>query len=354
MRIQGSPKGDPMLRPLSCLVGAVILAQDPPPSPWVPQGEVTLRWDRIGEPDPSKTLVVRQGIRLRLGWEVEEGAWSARAGLWAALGSDGNRLNIPRYDQQPSNGLRLDSGWVQVQSTGNAAFASLRLGHQENPLLAQESLWDKDLRVTGASGRLAWRSEHIPELGIRAVAGRVRTLLDGRVTLAAVQAVFRIDTGPLSWAFHGDRWDLRFDPSLNREVAVPGLGDRTRQRLAQDVVGASVVWHTTLPVELKTLRHRDPVSHEDGAETQVWFGSRTRSWWPQVGYIWQRFDRRGTFYPVNGDDWWFMWNARGPRYEVALPLPGQWLVVASYIRHRSYNPKYPLVDRGLLQVVKKF
>lgn len=320
---------------------------------WQPAWELTLRRDRIGEPEEDYTLVTRESARLRLRWARDAGEWSWALGSWSALGSDGNRFNIGRYDQQPSNGHRLDAAWIQWARTRERGFMEVRLGHQENPLLSQESLWDKDLRVTGLGLRAAWRGEGIPELGLRAVGGRVRTLLDGNVTLTAAQGVLRFEFGPVDATLHAGRWILRFDPSTDRERFVPGLDPAARQELRQDVAGAGLVWHAALPLEVKAIRHRDPVSGEDGAEFQAWIGSRSRTWWPQVGYVWQRFDRMGTLYPVNGDDWWFMWNARGPRWEVALPLPHHWLLVATYLQHRWYRNGH-LVDRSLIQLVKRF
>ena len=328
--------------------------KETPANPWLPAWELTLRADRIDEPAMRMRLVERESARIRLKWTWEAGPWSGSLGTWSALGSDSNSLNIWRYDQQPSDGTRLDAAWIQARGATEAGFLELRLGHQENPLLAQESLWDKDLRVTGASLRAGFRSETIQELGFRGVAGRVRTLPDGKVMLAAAQVVARFDTGPVSWTAHAGHWELRWDASDHRERALPDGVARARQKLSQDVAGVGATLHVAVPLEVKTIRHRDPVSRDDGAEFQVWIGSRNRPWWPQAGYVWQRFEPRGTFHPVNGDDWWFMTNARGPRYEVALPLPRKWLIVATYLQHHSYMAwSYP-VDRRLLQVIKRF
>lgn len=348
------------MRVAAALIVALPLAaqdvyfKEAPANPWLPAWELTLRADRIDEPAMHRRLVERESARLRLKWTWEAGPWSGTLGTWSALGSDSNALNIWRYDQQPSDGTRLDAAWVQVRGANEAGLVELRLGHQENPLLTQESLWDKDLRVTGASLRAAFRNETFQELGIRGVAGRVRTLPDGNVMLAAAQLVARFDTGPVSWTAHAGRWMLRWDASDHRELELPGGVVRTRQELSQDVLGAGATWHMIVPLEVKAIHHRDPESREKGAEFQAWIGSRNRPWWPQIGYVWQRFEPRGTFHAVNGDDWWFMTNARGPRYEVALPLPGKWMLVATYLRHQSYRAwSYP-VDRRLLQVVKRF
>ncbi len=348
-----------MRRAAALILALPLAAQDAyfkeaPVNPWLPAWELTLRADRIDEPAMQLRLVDRSSARLRLKWTWEDGPWSGSLGTWSALGSDSNTLNIWRYDQQPSDGARLDAAWVQVRGASEAGFVEFRLGHQENPLLTQESLWDKDLRVTGASLRATYRNESIQELGLRAVAGRVRTLPDGNVVLAAAQAVLRFDTGPISWTAHGGRWMLRWDGSDHREMEPRGGVVRARQELSQDVLGAGATWHLTVPVEVKAIRHRDPESRDEGAEFQAWIGSRNRPWWPQIGYIWQRYESRGTLYPVNGDDWWFMNNARGPRYEAALALPGKWLVVASYIRHQSYQAWTYRTDRRLLQVIKRF
>lgn len=335
------------------LTGQDTYFKEPVASPWLPAWELTLRGDRIDLPEEGRRLLERSSARLRLKWTWEEGPWSAALGSWSALGSDPNRLNVERYDQQPSNGTRLDAAWVQVRGASDLGFLELRLGHQENPLLSQESLWDKDLRLNGAALRAAFRGESLQELGIRATVGRVATLQDGNVVLAAAQAVVRVDTGPLSWTAHAGRWRLTWDATAHRERGLPGSTD-VRPELTQDVLGAAVTWHGTLPVELKAIRHRDPDTKQDGEEFQAWIGGRGRPWWPQLGYVWQRFEARGTFTPVNGDDWWFIANARGPRYEAALPLPRKWLLVATYVRHRSFMPwTYP-VDRRLLQLIKRF
>lgn len=339
--------------PLS-LAAQDVYFKETPANPWVPAWELTLRADRIGWPEEGKSLVERESARLRLKWVWEGGPWSGSLATWAAVGSDGNQFNTLRYDQQPSNGARLDAAWIQVRGASDRGFVELRLGHQENPLLTQESLWDKDLRITGASLRAAFRNETIQELGLRVSAGRVRTLVDGNVALAAAQAVAQFDTGPVTWTAHGGRWVLRWDTSDHRERKLPGALTGTRQELIQDVVGAGATWHMTVPLELKAIRHRDPEYRDEGAEFQAWLGGRKRPWWPQVGYIWQRYEARGTLFPVNGDDWWFIANARGPRYELALPLPGKWLIVATYVRQRSYAAWTYLVDRRLLQVIKRF
>lgn len=324
------------------------------PKPWVPAWELSLRADQVKGVGDEAVLLNRSLARLRLRWDFVQGVWSGALGTWAGVGSDGNRFNIPRYDQQPSNGVRLDSAWIQLGLRSEAGFAELRLGHQENPLLTQESLWDKDLRITGASARLAWRSERVNELGLRAVVGRVRTVPDGRVMLQGVQALAAFGTGELDWVFHASRWTIGFDPSTARESAYPGLVKDARQELSLEAYGAGLTWHARLPVELKAYQHRDPITGEDGGEVQAWLGSRNRVWWPQFGWIYQRFDRRGTFHPLNGDDWWFMWNARGPRYEMALPLPRRWLLIATVLRHNPYEgPAYP-IERRMLQLVKRF
>lgn len=324
-------------------------------SPWAPAWELTLRGDRIDWLGPGAHQEQRGSARLRLRWEWESGAWSGALGSWAAVGTDSNDRNQDWYDHQPSNGARLDAAWIQFAARGPSGFFELKAGHQENPLLAQESFWDRDLRLTGASLRLAWRSEHVPELGLRLAGGRVRTLIDGDVALAAAQLVARLETGPLAWTAHAGRWSLRWDASAHRErpLGYVYYGNE-RQKLDLDVAGLGVAWHGLLPVELKGVVHRDPDSRQDGAEFQAWIGSRSRRWWPQVGYVWQRFEARGTLPPVNGDDWWFVADARGPRWEAALALPGRWLLVATYVRHARYAAYTYPVDRRLLQAIKRF
>ncbi len=144
------------------LTGQDTYFKEPVASPWLPAWELTLRGDRIDDPEEGRRIVERGSARLRLLWSWEQGAWSGALSSWSALGTDGNRFNADRYDQQPSNGTRLDAAWIQVRGASDSGFLELRLGHQENPLLSQESLWDKDLRLSGATLRAAYRGTGRP------------------------------------------------------------------------------------------------------------------------------------------------------------------------------------------------
>jgi len=341
------------------LVSFPLLAQEAPffqeeaPKPWLPAWELTLRADRTSIRFPSAWDIDRSWARLRLRWTFEGEAWAAGLGTRSSVGSDGNRFNTPRYDQQPSNGTQWDQAWFSLHVQSPHSFGELKLGLQENALISQESLWDQDLRLNGASLRAALRNDQVQEFGLRATAGRVRTLPGGRVDLVAAQVVMRLDTGPFSWLAHGGRWRLDFDASDEREHPVPGVASNLRQRLTLDAVGGAWTWHAQFPVELRVIHQKNPDTRESGAEYQAWLGSRNHVWWPQLGYVWQRYDHTGTLYPVGGDDWWFMWNARGPRYEAALPLPGKWLLSATYLRHQWYGHPLP-VERRFISLRKRF
>lgn len=322
-------------------------------SAWLPSWELTLRADRTSIRFPSAWDIDRSWARLRLRWTHEGERWSVGLGTRSSVGTDGNRFNTVRYDQQPSNGTQLDQAWLSLQGQGQHSFGELKVGLQENPLLSQESIWDPDLRLKGISLRAALRNDHVQEFGLRATLGRVRTLPGGRVDLAAAQMVLKLDTGPFSWLAHGGRWRLDFDASDHRERAVPGVSPELRQRLTLDTLGGAWIWNAAFPVELRAIHQKNPDTHESGGEYQAWLGSRNKVWWPQFGYIWQRYDHTGTLYPVGGDDWWFMWNARGPRYEAALPLPGTWLLTATYLRHQWYGHPLP-VERRFVSLRKRF
>ncbi|HBN08885.1 MAG TPA: hypothetical protein DD435_09635 [Cyanobacteria bacterium UBA8530] len=322
------------------------------PSLWKPAWELTLRGDRTGGLGDEDFQ--RVGARLRLRWRWDLGPLETTLATRHAVGSDGNARNFDRYDNLPSNESRLDLAQIAWRPTAPKTFLEVRIGLQETGLLSQESYWDRDLRVLGGGVRAAYRDgKHVQELGLRGVAGRVRTVQGGRIDVAALQAVLKLDTGAFSWTAHAGRWHLKWDPSEYRLRALPGANPTVRQHSKLDVAGVGVLWNSLLPLEFKAVRHRNPDTREDGAETQFWVGSRNRAWWPQVGYIWQRFEKTGTHFPVNGDDWWYYWNARGPRYELALPLPGNWLVSAVYLRHFRYGAD-EAVTRRLLILTKRF
>lgn len=352
-----------LLRCLSLLFTTGLMAQSPEYFPeeatewWRPQWEVRLRAERIStvSSEADGLDLRREGAQLRLRWE---GGWDhlqIRLGTRSAFGSDGNVFNIWRYDQLPSNGTRLDLARIDLMAASEKAFGEFRVGFQENPLISSESLWDPDLRFLGASARAGLRAPLglVQEAGLRFAAGRVRTLQGGDVDLAAGQAVLKLDTGPLSWTAHGGRWVLRWRAGYGRLHAIPGREARDLQRLALDAYGLAVSWNAILPVEVRTISHRNSDTHEHGSQFQVLAGSIERPFRPRFSYTWQTLSRADSLYPVNGDQWWFFRNARGGRYEVALPLPRQWLFSAVFLRQQTYGGEYP-VARRMVTLTKRF
>lgn len=344
---------------LSMLISP-LLAQEGPPfpeearNPWVPAWEWTLKGDRVNGLQGDTGDFQRILSFLRLRWTWESGPFDATLGTRHALGSDGNQFNVDRYDQQVSNGSRLDLAQIRWRANGPRAFGEVRAGLQEAGLVSHESFWDKDLRVAGLGFRLAFRGEeHLQEAGLRGVVGRVPTLVGGKVDLVALQAVAKFDTGAWSWTFHAGRWELHWDPTDYREHPLPGLPTNARQRLVLDAAGGGLLWNGPLPIEVRSVFQRNPDTSDRGTETQIKLGSRARAWWPQAGFTWQRFERTGTLYPVNGDEWWWIANARGPRYELGLALPAHWFLSATYIRHRWY-PGEQLVERRFIVLTKQF
>lgn len=347
-------------RVLALLACLPLAAQSPAyfpedsPNPWLPAWELNLRHDRVEGLTGDEADFQRTRARLRLRWAWNLGPFEATVGSWHSLGGDSKGLDIERYENQPSAGSRVDVAQLKWSGAGTAWFGDLTAGQQESPLISQESWWDRDLRVIGLGFRAGYKGEDLlQELGLRGIAGRVPTLLGGKVDLAGLQGVLAFDTGPLSWTFHAAHLQLRWEPSEYREHPLPGQDPRARQKLNLDAGGVAVIWNAAVPVEIRGIDQRNPDTGDDGQEAQVWFGSRRRVWWPQFGYVWQRFGRTGTFFPVNGDDWWWISNARGPRYELALPLPAKWLVTATHIRHRWY-PGEQLVVRWNLGISKRF
>lgn len=333
--------------------------EPPPREPawWVPRTELRLRLDRITEADQGG--VERVSSQLRVRWEGQgAGGWEPftyAGGFRSALGSDGNRLNLRRWDQQPSNGTQLDVARIGIAGRSERTFGEAHLGFQENRLIAPEALWDRDLRFLGLGLRAGLRDREgwIPELGLRMAAGRVRTLQGGNLDLAAGQIVLKLETGPVSWTAHGGRWEITWDRGFARTRPVPGHAAEPRQRLQLDAYGASATWNAGLPVEVRAFGQRNRETGEPGAETQFLVGSLERPFWPRLSVTWQRLSRTGTLYPVNGDQWWFYWNARGPRYEIALPLRDRWFVALVFLRHQDYGEPYS-AERRMVTVTKRF
>lgn len=320
--------------------------------PWLPQAEWVVRGDRLEDPEDGFR---RASVQLRLRWSLDLDGLHLEAGSRSALGSDGNRLNPPRWDQQPSNGTQLDVARGEFTWVSERAFATASLGFQQNHLLASEAIWDRDLRLLGAGGRLGFRSGGglVQEAGIRGVAGRVRTILGGRVDLAAAQAVLKLDTGAWSWTAHLGRWVLDWDPGVERLRRLPGHDPLARQEMTLDAAGAAVTWHARLPVELHWFGTRNPATDDSSEEVQAVIGSRARRYWPQLILTWQRLSATGVLYPVNGDEWWFYRRARGPRVDLALPLPGRWVASLTLLRQTADGETYA-VRRQMVVLTRRF
>ena len=119
------------------------------------------------------------------------------------------------------------------------------------------------------------------------------------------------------------------------------------------VAGAAGTWHSAFPLEALWFTSRNLDSRETSEEFQLLAGSRERIYWPQVAFIWQRLSSTGTLYPVNGDGWWYYRKARGPRVDVSLPLPGNWVATVVVLRQRFDGAKYD-VTRTMLVLTKRF
>jgi hypothetical protein len=325
------------------------------PQPWLPAWELTLRGDQLSNPVETSDDFRRADLQLRLRWSWDVDALHLMAGTRSAVGSDGNRLNAARWDQQPTNGTQLDMAHGGLAWSRERAFGALSLGLQENGLLVSQALWDRDLRFLGVAGSMGLQGKDgiLQEAGLRAEAGRVRNILGGRMDLAAGQAVLKVDTGAWSWAAHAGRWKLSWDAGGERRFRLPGHSPLDRQVLVLDAGGASVKWNSVLPLEARWFQSSNRDTRDTSEEVQVTAGSRERTYWPLVSFTWQRLSSTGTLYPVNGDEWWFYRSARGPRLETALPLPGQWLASFIYLRQRADGDAY-WITRRMLVLVKRF
>lgn len=317
---------------------------------WQPQGQLLLVAERIpAVPDPAGSAVRRVRSQLHLGWREAWGSVEGELAIRSALGSDGNAMNVFRYDHQPSNGSWLQRASLRFQAARPGGFGELVVGLQGNPLLSQESLWDHDLAVTGVGFRTAFRNEErdLQEAGLRGVAGRVRTFPNAAADLAALQGVLRVGAGGLDWTAHLSRWELRWDRGVHRFGAVPGREGEARQVQKLDAVGAAVERPGDWPWEMRGIQHRDPESGETGGEIQVWLGPRLRRWRPRLGLILQRFALSGTFMPLNGDEWWFTRGARGPRLILTLPMPGKVLLTLSHLEQTRDDLDFPVKRTAL-------
>ena len=277
------------------------------------------------------------------------------AGIRSALGSDGNQFNALRWDQQPSNGTQVDLAHADFSWVTENTFGGLCLGIQENGLLVSQALWDRNLRLLGVEGIAGVRDAAglVQEASLRGVTGRVRTILGGQVDVAAGQAVLKLDTGPWSWTAHAGRWDLSWDPGPVRLRPLPGHDVLGRQRMVLDAGGASGKWNTTFPLEARWFEARNRETGETSEEVQATAGSRERIYWPQLSFTWQRLSSTGTLCPVNGDEWWFYRGARGPRFDLSLPLRHRWVATFTFLRQRADGENYQ-ITRKMLTLVKRF
>ena len=348
---------------LSC---GSMLAQDsyfkePDRQWWLPSWELDVWHDDIDR-GPSRPVILRDRSRLRLRWQIgEDDSWiQFRAGSAHYVGSDGNRLNLARFDNEPSNGTLLDLAEFRIQGLGAKGVGELHVGLVENALISTESLWDPDLRVIGGSGRAFFRSPEglFDEIGIRATVGDARLMEGGRVEILAVQGVAKFNTGQVSWTFFGGPWNLKArEQDLARFHRQNPLTDPEYYNVATDfpltTYGAAISSSTVFPFEIKAQRHTNRNTKEEGGELQVFLGSRTRKWRPQIGWVRQIMGLTSQLASINGDIWWFHANADGYRYLAALPLPKKWLVQYSYIDQRLRGAK-DSVKMQRVDVIKRF
>jgi hypothetical protein len=351
----------PMRRWTLALVATVAFGQEAVPfleertNPWKPSWELTLRADKLSDPVSASEGFQRLGTQLRLRWNWGWEAFRLVAGTGSAMGSDGNQFNSPRWDQQPSNGTQVDVANGAYSWISERTFGTLRLGLQENALIAPQALWDADLRYLGAGGSMGVRGEAgvLQEGSFRMAMGRVRNILGGRGDLVAGQLVLKVDTGPWSWTGHAGRWNYSWDPGEERLRHLPTFGPFERQRMVLNAGGLSTKWNAVVPVEARWFRSQNRESLETSEEFQITAGSRERVYWPELSLTWQRLSSTGTLYPLNGDEWWFYRRARGPRCDVSLPLPGQWVASLVYLRQKFDGENY-WVTRNMLVLVKRF
>lgn len=317
--------------------------------------ELTLWRDQVQDPRTPSISFSRLGAQLRLRYTWEQDGLRLVAGTRSAAGTDGNRFNLPRWDQQPSNGTQLDLAHADLSWVTAQTFGTLRLGFQENLLVTSQAMWDQDLRFLGAGGSAGVRDLDglLGEASLRGAAGRVRDILGGDVDLAAVQAVLKTDVGPTSWTLHAGRWGLAWDPGSARLRRLPSGSATDRQRLVVDAGGVSGTWHSTFPLAFSWSASRDRATGETSGEAQLSVGSRERLYWPFLAYTWQRLSATGSLYPVNGDEWWFYRRARGPRVDLAVPLQGHWRVSLSVIQQRPEGVS-GLSTRSLLALTRRF
>lgn len=349
----------PLLALLACTLA---LAQDVPfpeerPEPWTPRWELTARAERvagvIGDDGQPMGDLLREGVQLRLRWGAEWSGLDWEAGLRSAVGSDGNRNNIARWDQQPSNGTQLDLARAELYRVSEQVFGRLRVGFQELGLLTTQAVWDDDLRFLGAAVAGGYRAGLVEEAGLRAARGRVRTVYPGNdVDLGALQAVLKLASGAHAWTFHVDRWNLAWDADEGRFQALQ-YGGSGRQRLVLDGVGGAWRWDGPVPLEARWSGYRERSTRETSEEFTFLAGSRVRLYRPQFAFTWERLSSTGCLYPLNSDQWWYYRDAKGPRYDLHLPLRALWTVSLTYLRQRVPWTPVP-AEKTLLSAVKRF
>ncbi len=349
------------LRWIPMLTCTLALAQEPfpeeRPSPWVPRWELDSRMERIagilGDGRIPMGDIQRAGVQLRLRWSAEWAGLEWVGGIRSAVGSDGNSNNIPRWDQQPSNGTQLDMAHADLTGLSATFFGRVRVGFQDLNLITSQAVWDPDLRFLGVGAGGGWRSGIVREAGLRAARGRVRTVYGGSdLDLGVLQAVLKLESGPFAWTFHADRWDLGWIADEGRFQA-PDFRSTGHQVLILDGIGGSAVWEGALPLEVRWNGYREHRTRETSEEFQVIAGNRVRPWRPQASFTWQRLSSTGCLYPLNSDQWWYYRGAKGPRYEVVLPLPRSWSVSLTYLR-QSIRSTSMVAAKTILGVKRNF
>ncbi|MBS1784017.1 MAG: hypothetical protein JST24_01160 [Acidobacteria bacterium] len=345
--------------------------QEEKPKPWIPAWELTAQTERQNLPGWAKDFDRSDLVlRLRWTWGADEG-FQLKAGTVSYLGSDGNSKNLARFDNQPSNGSRLDLAELRFAHFAERAGLEVQGGLVDNPMLASETLWDPNLRILGGAGRAFFRTESVlEEAGLRGAAGEVRLLNGGRVRIRAGQAVAKLAFGPVTATFHGGLWDLQprqeDAPDFLRQNGGGGwgpngiygdygtygnVGGYVDPHYRFEVYGAQLDWDAAVPVSVSAQRQKRQEDGDIGQDVQVWIGSPTRRWWPQAGFIRQTLDTDGALGSLNGDRWWYHSNAVGDRFVLALNLPQRWRVSAEYMWQTQPDGTYRYTRADL--VIKK-
>ncbi|HJW09556.1 MAG TPA: hypothetical protein VJ483_07985 [Holophagaceae bacterium] len=358
------------LRPLLVLAAAAmgLRAQDyfkePTRNVWVPDYELWAMSERMDLVPPASDFE-RTRSRLRLRWTIGEDTdvFQLRLGSAHYLGSDSNADNIRWFDNEPSNGSRIDMAALRLQKLSESFGFRAEGGLVENTLIASESLWDNDLRIIGGTGNLFWRGGagegfHLDEIGLRGAKGKARLLDGGRVDISAGQLVVKASGAGVDITLHGGVWtfDARPEDAANfaRQNQFPYYpGEYVDTRFRFKVYGASIALPFEFPLELKGIRHVNQDTKDRGEEFQAWLGSPAKVWWPQFGYVRQRLDRTGALASVNGDLWWFHANADGQRYAIALNLPARWRMEVSRVEQTLHGASTP-VKRSAVSLIKRF